>query len=76
MRAALISLPAAVAAAFHRPDVTAAEAGAVAHGVRLPAVGLGPGPYGVFGPEGEVLALVEEREGSARYLAVFAPADS
>ena len=71
VRAALIPLAAAVAAAFPRRDVTPTEAAAVAHGVRLPAVGLGPGPYGVFGPEGDVLALVEEREGTAKYLAVF-----
>ncbi|MGZ4666409.1 MAG: tRNA pseudouridine(55) synthase TruB [Frankiaceae bacterium] len=71
VRAALIPLAAAVAAAFPRRAVTPTEAAAVAHGVRLPAVGLGPGPYGVFGPEGDVLALVEEREGTAKYLAVF-----
>ena len=76
LHAALIPLPAAVAAAFPRRDVDAVEARAVAHGGQLPAVGLGPGPYGVFGPEGQVLALVEEREGLARYLAVFAAGGS
>ncbi|MEV4806651.1 tRNA pseudouridine(55) synthase TruB [Nonomuraea sp. NPDC049421] len=62
----------AVAAAFPRRDVTADEARVVAHGGRLPAAGLGPGPIGVFGPEGELLALVEEQGRTARPLAVFA----
>ncbi|MET8869296.1 tRNA pseudouridine(55) synthase TruB [Nonomuraea sp. NPDC004580] len=62
----------AVAAAFPRRDVTAEEARVVAHGGRLPAAGLGPGPIGVFGPEGELLALVEEQGRTARPLAVFA----
>ncbi|WP_433497403.1 tRNA pseudouridine(55) synthase TruB [Sphaerimonospora sp. CA-214678] len=63
----------AVAAAFPRRDVTAQDARLVAHGGRLPAAGLGPGPVGVFGPEGTLLALVEERGGTARPLVVFAP---
>ncbi|GAB2913126.1 tRNA pseudouridine(55) synthase TruB [Nonomuraea fastidiosa] len=62
----------AVAAAFPRRDVTAEEARLVAHGGRLPAAGLGDGPIGVFGPDGELLALVEEKGGAARPLAVFA----
>lgn len=62
----------AVAAAFPRRDVTAEEARVVAHGGRLPALGLDPGPIGVFGPGGELLALVEESGRTARPLAVFA----
>ncbi|WP_327584542.1 tRNA pseudouridine(55) synthase TruB [Nonomuraea sp. NBC_00507] len=62
----------AVAAAFPRRDVTAEEARVVAHGGRLPATGLGKGPIGVFGPEGELLALVEEQGKTAKPLAVFA----
>ncbi|GAA3701697.1 tRNA pseudouridine(55) synthase TruB [Nonomuraea antimicrobica] len=61
----------AVAAAFPRRDVTAEEARVIGHGGRLPAAGLGTGPIGVFGPEGELLALVEERGRVARPLAVF-----
>ncbi|HEX2313101.1 MAG TPA: tRNA pseudouridine(55) synthase TruB [Thermomonospora sp.] len=61
----------AVAAAFPRRDVDADEARAVAHGGRLRAAGLGPGPVGVFAPDGTLLALVEERGGVARPLAVF-----
>mgnify|MGYP002622634371 CR=1 FL=1 len=63
----------AVAAAFPRRDVTAEQARVVAHGGRLPAAGLGDGPIGVFGPGGTLLALVEERGGQARPLAVFVP---
>ncbi|MGI5282959.1 tRNA pseudouridine(55) synthase TruB [Nonomuraea polychroma] len=62
----------AVAAAFPRRDVTAEEARVVAHGGRLPAIGLGKGPIGVFGPEGELLALVEEQGRTAKPIAVFA----
>jgi tRNA pseudouridine55 synthase len=72
-RLEVLPLAAAVAAAFPRRDVSADEAGKVAHGVRLPAVGLGPGPVGVFGPDGALLALVEEHEGVAKSLAVFVP---
>ncbi|TYB61337.1 tRNA pseudouridine(55) synthase TruB [Nonomuraea sp. PA05] len=61
----------AVAAAFPRRDVTADEARVIGHGGRLPSVGLGKGPIGVFGPEGELLALVEEQGRVAKPLAVF-----
>jgi tRNA pseudouridine55 synthase len=61
----------AVAAVFPRRDVTAEDARKVAHGGRLPAAGLGPGPVGVFAPDGTLLALVEERGGLAKPLAVF-----
>jgi tRNA pseudouridine55 synthase len=61
----------AVAAVFPRRDVTAEEAGSVAHGGRLPSLGLGSGPIGVFGPDGTLLALVEEHGGITKSLAVF-----
>ncbi|ETK35796.1 tRNA pseudouridine(55) synthase TruB [Microbispora sp. ATCC PTA-5024] len=61
----------AVAAAFPRRDVTDEEARLVAHGGRLRAAGLGPGPAGVFAGDGTLLALVEERGGAARPLVVF-----
>jgi tRNA pseudouridine55 synthase len=61
----------AVAAVFPRRDVSADDARKVAHGGRLPAAGLGPGPVGVFAPDGTLLALVEEQGGLARPLAVF-----
>jgi tRNA pseudouridine55 synthase len=67
----VLPLAVAVDAAFPRRDLTAEEAGRVSHGAQLPAVGLGPGPVGVFAPDGTVVALVEERAGLARPLAVF-----
>ncbi len=63
----------AAAAAFPRRDVGADDARVVAHGGRLPAADLGEGPVAVFGPGGELLALVEERGATARPLAVFVP---
>ncbi|MBB2912276.1 tRNA pseudouridine55 synthase [Streptosporangium becharense] len=69
---AILPMADAVAAAFPRRDVTAEEADTVAHGGRLPALGLN-GPVGVFGPDGTLLALMEEQGRSARSLAVFAP---
>ncbi|MDQ1708910.1 MAG: tRNA pseudouridine55 synthase, partial [Frankiaceae bacterium] len=69
--AAVLPLAAAVAAAFHRRDVDAETAVLVGHGGKLPAAGLGPGPVGVFGPDGDVLALMEDRGDLAAALCVF-----
>ncbi|MEW2352684.1 tRNA pseudouridine(55) synthase TruB [Spirillospora sp. NPDC029432] len=63
----------AVSAAFPRREVTAEDARKVAHGGRLPALGMGPGPVGVFAPDGTLLALVEEQGRAAKPLAVFVP---
>ena len=70
-----LSLPLAdaVATAFARRDVDAGAAAALAHGRPLPGAGL-PGTYGVFAPDGRVLALVAERDGAARPVVVLAPA--
>lgn len=62
----------AAAAAFPRWDVDADQARLLVNGVRLKSPGLEPGPVAVFGPEDRFLALVEERQGQARPLAVFA----
>jgi tRNA pseudouridine55 synthase len=74
---ALIGLADAVAASFPRRDVDAEQARDVAFGRPLPAAGVA-GVYGVFGPDGAVLALAADdgphREaGRVRYLVVFAP---
>jgi tRNA pseudouridine55 synthase len=61
----------AAAAAFPRRHVGPDEARTIAHGGRLPAAGLGPGPVGVYAPDGRLLALVEEDGRQARPLAVF-----
>jgi tRNA pseudouridine55 synthase len=70
-----LSLPLAdaVTVAFVRRDVDADAATDVSHGRPLPGAGL-PGTYGVFAPDGRVLALVAERDGAARPVVVLAPA--
>ncbi len=68
-----IGLDDAVAGCFPRRDVDTTQARSVAHGGRLPGIGL-PGPYGVFGPDGHVLALMGEADGVAKSLVVLAPA--
>lgn len=68
-----IPLGEAVAAAFPRRDVSADQARRISHGGWLRGAGYGPGPVGVFGPDGSFLALMEERGDTARPLAVFGP---
>jgi tRNA pseudouridine55 synthase len=68
---AVLPLGDAAAAAFPRWDIDADHARRLVNGVRVEAPGLGPGPIAVFGPEERFLALVEERGGRARSLAVF-----
>jgi tRNA pseudouridine55 synthase len=67
----LLPLDQAVALGFPRVDVDADDARRFTHGIRLPAAGLGPGPVGVFGPDGELLALAEDRGSELRSLCVF-----
>jgi tRNA pseudouridine55 synthase len=67
-----LDLDAAVAAGFPRRDVDAETARVLGHGGRLPMIGR-PGPYGVFGPDGRVIALVVERDGTARPEVVLRP---
>ncbi|AXI79671.1 tRNA pseudouridine(55) synthase TruB [Peterkaempfera bronchialis] len=62
----------AAAAAFPRWDIGEDQARLLVNGVRLKSPGLEPGPVAVFGPEERFLALVEEKHGQARPLAVFA----
>jgi len=72
--AVTVPLDAAVAAAFPRRELDAAEAVRLAHGGGLDPVGL-PGPYGAFDADGRAVALIEERDGAARPLVVLRPAD-
>lgn len=58
--------------AFPRRDVDGDTARVLSHGGRLPATGT-EGPVAVYGPDGVFLALVEDRAGWAKPLAVFAP---
>jgi tRNA pseudouridine55 synthase len=68
----LIPLAVAAAAAFPRRDLTQAQAGAVAHGVRLEATGTGDRPVAAFAPDGTLVALLTDADGRARPLCVFA----
>ncbi len=75
----VLPLASAVGDAFPRVEVDAATADRVRHGVPLAPEagdgsdpGHGTGPVGVFGPDGEVLALMAWRDGALRPVVVFA----
>jgi tRNA pseudouridine55 synthase len=70
---ALLPLPAAVAQTFPRRGLTADEAREVSFGRRIEPFG-SAGPVGAFGPDGAVVALMEDRDDVARALVVFTPA--
>ncbi|GAA3735806.1 tRNA pseudouridine55 synthase [Spinactinospora alkalitolerans] len=67
-----VPLAEAVSVAFPSRVLTEEEARRVAHGNRIPAAGLGPGPIGLFAPDGSVLALAEEHPGYSKPIVVFA----
>ncbi|MFJ9447695.1 tRNA pseudouridine(55) synthase TruB [Kitasatospora sp. NPDC101235] len=68
----VLPIAAAAAAAFPRWDLDEASAQKLSHGARLKAPGMGvDGPIAVFGPDGRFLALVEEKGGQAKPVAVF-----
>ena len=69
----VIPLAEAVATTFPRWDADADAVRRIALGQRLAPAGLPAGPVGVFGPDGEVVALVEERDGAVRPSVVFSP---
>lgn len=74
LEASLTVLPIAdaAAAAFPRWDVSAEQARLLGNGVRLKGPGLdAEGPIAVFDPDGRFLALIEERSGKTKSLAVF-----
>jgi tRNA pseudouridine55 synthase len=62
-----VALPLSAAAALLLPrrDATGEESRVLGHGGPLSTVGIA-GPYAVFDPDGEVLAVVSERDGKAR----------
>jgi tRNA pseudouridine55 synthase len=70
---ALIPLERAAADAFPSRLLTDDEARWLSHGGRLPGSGAAPGPVAAFGPDGTLIALVEENGGQAKPLAVFVP---
>jgi tRNA pseudouridine55 synthase len=69
----IVPLDAAARAAFPAREVSAEEAGSVAHGGFLTGSGAGAGPVAVFGPDGRFLALYEDLPGGkkAKPVAVF-----
>jgi tRNA pseudouridine55 synthase len=69
----ITSMEAAVTAAFPCRQLDAEQAIAVGHGRPLDPSGF-EGPTGVFAPGGELVALLEDRDGAARPLVVFMPA--
>jgi tRNA pseudouridine55 synthase len=68
-----LSLAAAARRGFPHREASPDQVRVLAHGGRLPAIGLA-GPYAVFAPTGEVVAIVSERGGQARPEVVLAPA--
>lgn len=72
---AVVELPLAAAARRFLParEVDAAQARVLSHGGPLDPIGL-TGPYAVFAPAGELVAVVRERGGRARPEIVLAPA--
>ena len=68
-----LSLAEAARRAFPERTATEEETRVLRHGGPLSAVGI-DGPYAVFDPSGEVLAIVSERGGRARAEIVLAPA--
>jgi tRNA pseudouridine55 synthase len=69
----LVTLSAAAARMLPRRDASVEEARVLGHGGPLAARGI-EGPYAVFGPSGEVIAVVAERDGRARAEVVLVPA--
>jgi tRNA pseudouridine55 synthase len=70
----VLALPEVASRLFDRRDVDSEQAKVLSHGGPLPALGRS-GPYAVFGPDGRVLAVVSERENTARAEVVLAPAN-
>jgi tRNA pseudouridine55 synthase len=68
---ALLPIAEAVRAAFPVREVDAEQARILGHGGPLPALGQTEGLVAVLGPDGIFLALVEERNGLAKPVAVF-----
>jgi tRNA pseudouridine55 synthase len=68
----VVPLADAVAATFPRVDVSDADAQRLAFGQRVERDGLPGEPFGVFAPDGSVVALAEGRDGRLKTLVVFA----
>lgn len=66
----VLPLADAAAAVFPVRRLDAAEATTLRYGQRLSASGLGDGPVAALGPDGDLVALLEDRGGQARSLLV------
>jgi tRNA pseudouridine55 synthase len=60
--------------AFPARELSDDEARRLAHGIRLPAIGLGRAPAAAFAPDGSLVAVISEEGPLARPLVVLAPA--
>jgi tRNA pseudouridine55 synthase len=72
-RFVLTPLAAAARECFPSYEIDEEQAAAVRHGRTLPTALPAEGPVAVFAPDGEFLALYEQRGREARAIAVFAP---
>ena len=68
---ALLPIAEAARAAFTARDLTEEEARRLAHGQRLEASELGPGPVAAFAPDGTLVALIADAGLTARPLVVL-----
>ncbi len=68
---AYTSLDDVAAASFPRRDLDTDDATRLAHGGKVAASGLDDQPVAAFGPRGEFIALLEDRDGLAKPVAVF-----
>jgi tRNA pseudouridine55 synthase len=68
---AVTPLDVVAASAFKRRDLDAEQALALSHGAKLSASGMGGEPVAAFGPDGLLVALLEDRGDLSRSLAVF-----
>jgi tRNA pseudouridine55 synthase len=68
----VVPLADAARLAFPARELSDDEARRLAHGGRLAAVGLGPAPVAAFAPDGALIGVVAEEDGTARPLVVLA----
>jgi tRNA pseudouridine55 synthase len=70
----MMPLAEAARLAFPARELSDDEARRLAHGIRLPAIGLGRAPAAAFAPDGSLVAVISEEGPLARPLVVLAPA--
>jgi tRNA pseudouridine55 synthase len=70
----MMPLAEAARLAFPARELSDDEARRLAHGIRLPAIGLGRAPAAAFAPDGSLVAVISEEGPLARPLVVLTPA--